>query len=269
MPSEESASNGNGNVSATAGASVPYTCLALGSKDGWLTVWKAGAARPFVIFKEVFDQDVIDVSWGSDGCTFVACSSNGRVLYVSFTIEELGDVVPYEEERQLLAEVWRKFGGPNSSSALVETPTQLTMEKTRRLSSHAAPSSNARKQEKMPVSNFSTHKLPADVVRQQQQPLPVTVSAAVLPTSAQAVEPTPPANPALLASQREGKGKSGKRRIIPAAVGSDGGSMPNSLPGPFEVPSPAPKRVRHDPAPSTSLSPARQSFPPLGEVKSV
>lgn len=268
MLSGEGAANGNGNVSPTTAASLPYTCMSLGSKDGWVTVWKAGATRPFVVFREVFDHDVIDVSWGSDGYTFVACSSNGKVLYVSFTSEELGDVVPYEEERQLLADVWRKFGGINGASALVETPTQLTMEKTRRLSSHAAPSPHVRKQENTPAGNSFQHKSPADAARQQQQPLPVTVSAAVLPTSAQAVEPTPPANPALLASQREGKGKSGKRRIIPAAVGSDGGSLPNSQPSPFEVPPPsAPKRGRHDPGTSVGAAGTPQPFAPPVEVK--
>lgn len=259
--------NGNGTAPAAAepAASAPYTCMALGSKDGWVTVWKAGGTRPFVVFRDVFDHDVIDVSWGSDGYTFVACSSDGKVLYVSFTPDELGDVVPYEEERQLLADLWRKFGGTNGGTALVETPTQLVMEKTRRLSAHAAPSSGVRKQENGRAANSFAQKSPLDIAIQQQA-LPVAMSAAVLPTSAHAVAPTPPANAALLASQREGKGKSGKRRIIPAAVGSDGGSMPSSLPGPFEVPSPAAKRVRQDPV-AITVPPAPRPFLNQGRVE--
>lgn len=259
------AANGGGSVQ-KGEKGQPYTCLALGSKDGTISVWQALAKRPFVCLKDVFHHDCIDLSWGSDGYQLVACSSDGEVIYVRFSPEELGTVVPYDEERQLLADMWRKFGGAGDGDALVETPVQLAMENSHRVPPHASNGSSKgaqmpRNGEAMPVlapapapaSAYTPAAVPAP-------PAPVSVGApgqapgsavdrqpvglvSRAPTSAMAVAPTPPATAGLLASQREGRARSGKRRIIPAAVSTSGhaserGSLlnSNSIPAPADVP---------------------------------
>jgi TUP1-like enhancer of split len=101
-------------------------------------------------------------------------------------------------------------------------------------------------------------------VEPRQQSL--SVSAAVAPTSALAVAPTPPADATLLASQREVKAKSGKRRIIPAIVGSDAGTTPVNV-FPVEVPAPVLKKPRQDAgtfAVPASNGVAQNAFHPRG-----
>lgn len=106
-----------------------YTCMALGSKDCGATIWKAAAQRPFFDMAQMFDSDVIDLSWGTDGYTLVSCSTDGKVMYIRFEPEELGIVVSEEETRTILTNRWRQYGGGGDSAApIVESATQLNLE---------------------------------------------------------------------------------------------------------------------------------------------
>lgn len=106
-----------------------YTCMALGSKDCGATIWKAAAQRPFFDMAQMFDSDVIDLSWGTDGYTLVSCSTDGKVMYIRFEPEELGNVVSEEETRTILTNRWRQYGGGGDSAApIVESATQLNLE---------------------------------------------------------------------------------------------------------------------------------------------
>lgn len=106
-----------------------YTCMALGSKDCGATIWKAAAQRPFFDMAQMFDSDVIDLSWGTDGYTLVSCSTDGKVMYLRFDAEELGTVVSKEETRTILTNRWREFGGGGDSSApIIESAAQLNLE---------------------------------------------------------------------------------------------------------------------------------------------
>ncbi|KAK4535457.1 hypothetical protein CDCA_CDCA05G1482 [Cyanidium caldarium] len=71
-----------------------YFCVALGSKDRGLTVWRADHKRPFFSLADVFDDDVQDLSWSADGRSLVACSTDGSAFLVHFEPDELGYVVP-------------------------------------------------------------------------------------------------------------------------------------------------------------------------------
>ena len=116
----------NGNDDSTKSI---YTCLALGSKDCGATIWQATATRPFFNITQMFGMDVIDLSWGTDGYTLVACSPDGSVLYMRFDPPELGQVVSLEETRSILADQWRQLGSAGGDSKpIAESAQQLQME---------------------------------------------------------------------------------------------------------------------------------------------
>lgn len=106
-----------------------YTCMALGSKDCGATIWKAAGQRPFFDMAQMFDSDVIDLSWGTDGYTLVSCSTDGKIMYIRFEPGELGVVVGLEETRKILMDRWRQYGGGgDGTKPLVESVEQLDME---------------------------------------------------------------------------------------------------------------------------------------------
>ena len=49
-------------------ASAPYTCCALGGQDAVLSLWVTASAKPLVVVRKIFEQDVLDIAWAPDGC---------------------------------------------------------------------------------------------------------------------------------------------------------------------------------------------------------
>lgn len=203
---------------------APYTVLVLGAKDSGASVWQASGALPFFRMAEMFEAEVLDLAWSTDGYTFVACSTDGQIMYIKFTPEELGDVVPLTETNVLFKEHWRRFGGGQANGATPpEYPAQL----------RAASANATALVEPVPTSIMET-------------PTPTPV-----PAVPQAVHllsgPTPPADPAVLAAQNETRVKGGKRRITPVAITAVNGSSSHP-PGPVATQtSAAPmKRARVD-----------------------
>lgn len=204
--------------------SPPYTCLALGSKDAGASVWQAKSVRPFFNMRDIFSQEVIDISWGSDGYTLVACSPDGNLLYVKFEPSELGNVVPFDEEREIFAKIWRQFGGPRDGAPLPETPAQFAMENSRRLEQQRSSKEATTVRTAVAVLQSGSEKVLAagttqtQSASQQQQQLAIVKVPMPGASGSAGVVPTPPAGPDLLASQKEIRARGGKRRIIPAAV---------------------------------------------------
>lgn len=233
----------------------PYTCLALGSKDCGATIWMAAGVRPFFDMADMFDSDVIDLSWGTDGYTLVSCSTDGRVMYVRFEPEELGEVVSQAETRTILTRQWREFGGAGDSAAPIpESAAQLTFERERQLAvEHAQKAAEeARQPQPKPKSKLPPQKQPmqlplkqvvideqpmegVQVVEEtldseahrssQKPPVPPSDKRSNLPApvvaAAAAVRengPTPPADPRIMAAQEEVRVRGGKRRITPMAI---------------------------------------------------
>lgn len=207
-----------------------YTCLALGSKDCGATIWKASSNFPFFEIANLFDSDVIDLSWGTDGYTLVACSTDGSAMYFRFEPQELGEVVSETEMRSILMETWRAFGaGDGTSSAakpIAETPTQLQME--RKVTGESANGPKSTK-DAMQIDN---------VVSTANDKLLAPVKAAA---DAIKKKPTPPADPKFIATQEETRVRGGKRRITPRPVSSVGTApvsiskppLPSSSPSAF------------------------------------
>lgn len=182
----------------------PYTVLVLGAKDSGASVWQASGVLPFFRMAEMFEAEVLDIAWSSDGYTFVACSPDGQVMYIKFSADELGDVVPVQETNAILKDHWRKFGGGLANTATPpEYPAQL-----RALSAL----NGTHNPSVTPAVN-------SVIVAPVSTPVSAVTQAVRLPTG-----PTPPADPALLAAQNETRVKGGKRRIVPVAV--NGSSPP-------------------------------------------
>ncbi|MBW0475441.1 hypothetical protein O181_015156 [Austropuccinia psidii MF-1] len=64
--------------------------LALGARNS-ISVWLTNCSIPLVVLHDVFDRDILDLSWANDGITLYACSSEGRVAVL--VIEELQSIV--------------------------------------------------------------------------------------------------------------------------------------------------------------------------------
>lgn len=196
-----------------------YTCLALGSKDCGATVWQASGMRPFFEMAQMFEQDVIDLSWGTDGYTLVACSTDGKVMYIRFKPEELGVVVPQAEARSILTKVWREFGGSGANGLpLPESAAQLQME--RAAAKQTTPVDDAMANTALSAAERAVDATEAAPVVSNDPHQSRSVPAQVLMASAAVREsgPTPPADPKIMAAQAEVRVRGGKRRITPMAV---------------------------------------------------
>ncbi|XP_022218761.1 protein HIRA homolog [Drosophila obscura] len=73
-----------------------YCCLAVGSRDRSLSVWMTALQRPLVLIHELFEDSILDLSWGPDQRLLMACSGDGTVACLQFTDEELGQRLSQE-----------------------------------------------------------------------------------------------------------------------------------------------------------------------------
>ncbi|KAH9463895.1 hypothetical protein Pst134EA_015976 [Puccinia striiformis f. sp. tritici] len=60
--------------------------FALGARNS-ISIWHTCSSSPIVVLHDVFDRDILDLSWAADGITLYACSSEGRVA--ALVIDEL------------------------------------------------------------------------------------------------------------------------------------------------------------------------------------
>lgn len=65
------------------------TVIALGSVDQSVSVWITGQSRPILVARDVFQRQVMDLSWSSDGLTLYACSADGHIAAFAFTVADL------------------------------------------------------------------------------------------------------------------------------------------------------------------------------------
>jgi protein HIRA/HIR1 len=137
----DSAKNGvaaqddSGGASASApskGGGVPkhYTCVAIGSQDKSFSVWIASQVRPIVVSQTFFEGSVLDLSWGHDGYTLMACSYDGSVVMFRFDPRELGAAVSTQERAQILTALYGSTSNDLGSrrAHIPESTDQLDME---------------------------------------------------------------------------------------------------------------------------------------------
>ncbi|KAF9530015.1 transcription corepressor [Crepidotus variabilis] len=80
--------------------------VALGADDRSISVWQTKSARPLIVAKEVFERQIMDLSWSLDGLTLYAASSDGTIAAFQFDATELEGIASQDDQEQYLA----KFG---------------------------------------------------------------------------------------------------------------------------------------------------------------
>lgn len=70
----------------------PNICaaLALGARNS-ISIWLTNSSTPILVLHDVFDRDILDLSWAADGVTLYACSSEGHVA--AFVIHEIMSII--------------------------------------------------------------------------------------------------------------------------------------------------------------------------------
>ena len=80
--------------------------VALGADDRSVSVWQTKSARPLIVAREVFERQIMDLSWSWDGLTLYATSSDGTLAVFNFDPEELDGIAPHSIQTSYL----QKFG---------------------------------------------------------------------------------------------------------------------------------------------------------------
>ncbi|KAJ3747975.1 histone transcription regulator 1 [Lentinula detonsa] len=94
------------NPAAPVATSNICSVVALGADDRSVSVWQTKSARPLIVAKEVFDRQIMDLSWSWDGMTLYAASSDGTIAVFAFEQDELEGIAPHSVQEQYLS----KFG---------------------------------------------------------------------------------------------------------------------------------------------------------------
>ncbi|KAF8270600.1 histone transcription regulator 1 [Lactarius quietus] len=94
------------NPAAPIATSNICSVVALGADDRSVSIWQTKSARPIIVAKEVFERQIMDLSWSWDGLTLYAVSSDGTLAAFSFDPEELEGLAPHSVQQQYL----QKFG---------------------------------------------------------------------------------------------------------------------------------------------------------------
>nr|GAT54809.1 predicted protein [Mycena chlorophos] len=80
--------------------------VALGADDCSVSVWQTKSARPLIVAKEVFERQIMDLSWSWDGLTLYAVSSDGTLAAFNFDPDELEGICSHSLQTEYL----KKFG---------------------------------------------------------------------------------------------------------------------------------------------------------------
>ena len=100
-------------------------CVALGSYDCGVSVWKIGEERPLVV-RDIFESAVTDVAWSLDGQHLVASSSDGTVVLIALG-GEMGQTLDRTETITYLKQMYGEFptNGENSYMSLITANQQI------------------------------------------------------------------------------------------------------------------------------------------------
>ncbi|XP_061396892.1 protein HIRA homolog [Musca vetustissima] len=105
-----------------------YCCLAVGSRDRSLSVWMTALQRPLVVIHELFNDSILDLSWGPEKYILMACSGDGTVACLQFSENELGTPLSEEDRNALYQRIYGKTaanltnGSTTSNDMLIENP---------------------------------------------------------------------------------------------------------------------------------------------------
>lgn len=60
------------------------TVCAIGCNGRYLTLWSPGRNRALAVFRNLFDEKLLDLAWSRDGYNLMACSMDGKVACLRF-----------------------------------------------------------------------------------------------------------------------------------------------------------------------------------------
>eukprot|EP00960_Hanusia_phi_P017938 527450-Hanusia_phi.AAC.3 len=112
---------------------------AMGSQKSEFTIWSAiGQGKPLTIIKELFNQEIYDISWGGENSyTLTACSHDGTVAVIFLSPKEIGSLVLADEKQKILREYYGDQATNSVELDLPEDLAQLNFEKSRQTESKA------------------------------------------------------------------------------------------------------------------------------------
>ncbi|KAH8817594.1 histone transcription regulator 1 [Flagelloscypha sp. PMI_526] len=76
--------------------------VALGADDNSVSIWQTKSARPLIVAKEVFERQILDLSWSWDGLVLYAASSDGTIAAFQFDSTEIDGIAPHSVQTQYL-----------------------------------------------------------------------------------------------------------------------------------------------------------------------
>ncbi|GAA5983758.1 hypothetical protein JCM10908_005913 [Rhodotorula pacifica] len=72
--------------------------------QGTVSLWFTDLSQPFAVLTDLFDRDVLDLSWSKDGKQLWASSSDGQIAVVTFEYAEFAPIAPDGTQDRLFAE---------------------------------------------------------------------------------------------------------------------------------------------------------------------
>lgn len=96
--------------------------LAIASKDRSVSFWLTGMSRAFLVYRELLDDEIVDISWAKDRFEFAACSLRGKIAFVLFSFSEIGQFISEEQQKQLLKKLFGEQMNVNIPAVVVQDP---------------------------------------------------------------------------------------------------------------------------------------------------
>ncbi|SNX86549.1 related to histone transcription regulator HIP1 [Melanopsichium pennsylvanicum] len=184
-----------------------HSCVvALGSLDQSVSIWVTGLEAPVLVARDVFERQVMDLSWSADGYTLYACSSDGTVAVFHLNPELISDALSNERLEQSRAKhgvkrIRSPITNPNAASTIGTSDRPNVLQP-----------------------------------RKAGLPQPARMSVAPVPVAGSVARIRPTASKTERLQQTITITKDGKRRIRPTLMGDDLG--PPSLPTAHYAPEP-------------------------------
>jgi protein HIRA/HIR1 len=100
---------------------------AVASQDEGVSIWQSSNNRPLAVVKDIFSNNILDITWHPNGLEFLACSYDGTVARFAFKSTEFtGKPLNALNFDQLIKEYKEET---NQVVKILETPEQYKLEK--------------------------------------------------------------------------------------------------------------------------------------------
>ncbi|KAJ1658482.1 HIR complex subunit [Dispira simplex] len=182
------------------------TCVcAVASQDCSISIWSTCDPRAVSVTEEIFEHNIMDMDWSSDGMNLFACSFDGTIAVIQLNESEMGQPISLDKKFQLLT----KHGYKQKKVVMAETPVQLQLEEEYAMASkQAAPLMSSTTTTTDPTLDTA---LPVP----QEPALSATAELNIPPAPVPAPAEAPLSNSPTPAPQKMTITKDGRKRIQP------------------------------------------------------